>query len=87
MCPAAAINSLPGVSSGDVIKTMQGLAERELPQNMNAEWSDLSFLQKQSSKIEQLRDLQQNPISAFVTAKAKTPTRRVRRSRRSVRAP
>src|SRR5207302_1242007 len=68
MFPAAAINgaSLPGMSSGDVIATMEGLARRELPQSMATEWSDLSFLQKQSSKIEQLRDLQQNPITAFI---------------------
>src|SRR5207302_3439783 len=28
--------------------------------------TDLSYLQKQSSKIEEFRDLQQNPFSAFV---------------------
>ena len=68
MFPAAAINgaSLPGVSSGDVIATMEGLADGELPQTMTSEWSDLMFLQKQSSRIEQLRDLQQNPMAAFV---------------------
>jgi multidrug efflux pump subunit AcrB len=68
MFPAAAINgaSLPGVSTGNVIATMEGLAGRELPRNMANEWSDLMFLQKQSSKIEQIRDLQQNPIAAFV---------------------
>jgi multidrug efflux pump len=56
------------VSSGDVIATMENLAERELSHSMAAEWSDLSFLQKQSSKSEELRDLQQNPITAFVIA-------------------
>jgi multidrug efflux pump len=67
MFPAAAINgaSLPGMSTGNVIATMEGLAGRELPRNMASEWSDLMFLQKQSSKIEQIRDLQQNPIAAF----------------------
>jgi multidrug efflux pump subunit AcrB len=45
---------------------MEGLAGRELPQGMTTEWSDLMFLQKESSKIEQIRDLQQNPIAAFV---------------------
>jgi multidrug efflux pump subunit AcrB len=66
MFPAAAINgaSLPGVSTGDVLATMERLA-RDLPRNMSAEWSELSYLQKQSSKIEQFRDLQQNPFSAF----------------------
>jgi multidrug efflux pump subunit AcrB len=68
MFPAAAINgaSLPGLSTGDVISSMEGLAGRELPQGMTTEWSDLMFLQKESSKIEQIRDLQQNPIAAFV---------------------
>ena len=32
---------------------------------MTYEWTELSYLQKQSSKIEQFRDLQQNPFSAF----------------------
>jgi multidrug efflux pump len=33
---------------------------------MTSEWTELSFLQKQSSKVEQFRDLRQNPFSAFV---------------------
>ncbi len=66
MFPAAAINgaSLPEVSTGDVLSTMEKLA-RELPRNMTTEWSELSYLQKQSSKIEQIRDLQQNPFRRF----------------------
>jgi multidrug efflux pump subunit AcrB len=32
---------------------------------MSSEWTELSFLQKQESKVEQFRDLQQNPFSAF----------------------
>ncbi len=66
MFPAAAINgaSLPGESTGDVLATMEKLA-RDLPHNLTTEWSELAFLQKQSSKIEQFRDLQQNPFSAF----------------------
>jgi multidrug efflux pump len=45
--PAAAIsgNSLPGVSSGTVIKTMDRLAESNLPQSMTAEWTELTLLQ------------------------------------------
>jgi multidrug efflux pump len=45
--PAAAINgsSLPGVSTGQVIKMMDGLAERELPPNMGFEWTELTYLQ------------------------------------------
>jgi multidrug efflux pump len=65
--PAATINgaSRPGVSTGDVMATMEQLAQ-ELPRNMTTEWTELSYLQKQASKIEQFRDLQQNPFSAFV---------------------
>jgi len=33
---------------------------------MAYEWTELSYLQKQASKLEEFRDLQQNPISAFV---------------------
>ena len=68
MFPAAAINgaSLPGVSTGEVLATMQRLADRDLPRNMNYEWSELSYLQKPSARIEAFRDLQQNPLSAFV---------------------
>src|SRR4029077_14558129 len=39
---------------------------RGLPRNMTYEWTDLTYLQKQSSKVEEFRDLQQNPFSAFV---------------------
>jgi multidrug efflux pump len=67
MFPAAAITgaSLPGVSTGDVLATMEKLAEG-LPRNMTTEWTELSYLQKLSSQVEQFRDLQQNPFSAFV---------------------
>jgi multidrug efflux pump len=67
MFPAAAINgsSLPGVSTGDVLTTMEALADRELPRSMTYEWTELSYLQRQASKIESFRDLQQNPFSAF----------------------
>jgi multidrug efflux pump len=33
---------------------------------MSYEWTELSYLQKQASKVEQFRDLQNNPLSAFV---------------------
>src|SRR5205823_6061161 len=67
MFPAAPINgaSLPGVSTGDVLSTMERLAEKELPRNMAYEWTELSYLQKQSSKVEEFRDLRSNPFSAF----------------------
>src|SRR5438552_3758842 len=67
MFPAATLNgaSRPGVSTGDVLATMEQLAQG-LPRNMTTEWTELSYLQKQASKVESLRDLQQNPFSAFV---------------------
>src|SRR6202041_3584452 len=34
--------------------------------SMNYEWTELSYLQKQSNKLTEFRDLQQNPFSAFV---------------------
>jgi multidrug efflux pump len=68
MFPAATLTgaSLPGVSTGDVLRTMESLSDKELPRNMTSEWTELSYLQNQSSKVEQLRDLRQNPFSAFV---------------------
>jgi multidrug efflux pump len=67
MFPAAPITgaSRPGVSTGDVLATMEQLAT-QLPRNMTTEWTELSYLQKLASKVESLRDLQQNPFSAFV---------------------
>jgi multidrug efflux pump len=66
MFPAAAINgaALPGISTGEALATMEKLSAK-LPRNMTAEWTELSYLQKQSNQIEQFRDLQQNPFSAF----------------------
>jgi multidrug efflux pump len=58
--------ALPGVSTGDVLGAMEALSDKELPRSMTSEWTELSFLQKQSSKVEQFRDLRQNPFSAFV---------------------
>src|SRR5438105_6224799 len=68
MFPAATITGapLPGVSTGDVLREMEALADKELPRSMTYEWTELSYLQKQASKIEQFRDLRQNPFSAFV---------------------
>ncbi|HKB39519.1 MAG TPA: efflux RND transporter permease subunit, partial [Gemmataceae bacterium] len=68
MFPAATITGSwqPGVSTGDVLRTMEALSEKELPRSMTSEWTELSYLQKQSSKVEQFRDLRQNPFSAFV---------------------
>jgi multidrug efflux pump len=68
MFPAATITGSwhPGVSTGEVLRTMEGLADKELPRNMTYEWTELSYLQHQASKVEQFRDLKQNPFSAFV---------------------
>jgi multidrug efflux pump len=68
MFPAATITGSwqPGVSTGDVLRTMEELSAKELPRSMTSEWTELSYLQKQSSKVEQFRDLRQNPFSAFV---------------------
>ena len=68
MFPAAPIAgaSLPDVSTGDVLTTMERLADQELPKNMTHEWTELSYLQKQASTVEEFRDLRQNPTSAFV---------------------
>jgi multidrug efflux pump len=68
MLPAATITGSwrPGTSTGDVLRTMEELADRELPRNMTVEWTELSYFQKQASQVEQFRDLRQNPFSAFV---------------------
>jgi multidrug efflux pump len=68
MFPAATVTGswLPGVSTGDVLHTMEDLSAKELPRSMTSEWTELSYLQKQAGKIEQFRDLRQNPFSAFV---------------------
>jgi multidrug efflux pump len=66
MFPAVAVNGayLPGASTGDVLATMEKLAQ-ELPPEMTTEWTELSYLQKQESRLENLRDLSQNAYSAF----------------------
>jgi multidrug efflux pump len=66
MFPAASINGLPlpGTSMGDALARMEQLS-RDLPRNLTTEWTEVSFLQKQASKMEQFRDLRNNPFSAF----------------------
>ncbi len=58
--------SLPGTSDGYVLSTMENLANKELPRSMTYEWTELSYLQKLSSRVQSFKDLQQNPFSAFV---------------------
>jgi multidrug efflux pump len=47
---AAAINgmSMPGVSSGDVVKSIDSFAKDSLPSGMDAQWTELTFLQIQA---------------------------------------
>jgi multidrug efflux pump len=68
MFPAAPISgaSLPEVSTGEALATMERLADEELPKNMKYEWTELSYLQKQANKVEEFRDLRMYPLSAFV---------------------
>jgi multidrug efflux pump len=50
MYPAAAVNGnfSPGTSTGDGIALVEKLAETELPARMAYEWTELTFLEKQS---------------------------------------
>ena len=50
MYQAAFINgsAAPGVSSGDAIKLMGQIADRQLPRNMSYEWSEMAFLELQA---------------------------------------
>lgn len=66
MFPAASINGLPlpGTSMGEALASMERLSQ-DLPRNMTTEWTEVSYLQKQASKLEQFRDLRNNPFSAF----------------------
>ncbi|HEY1784354.1 MAG TPA: efflux RND transporter permease subunit [Pirellulales bacterium] len=52
MYPSADINGslLPGTSSGEAISIMDQLADRELPQGMHVEWTELSFQQLEADK-------------------------------------
>ena len=64
MFPAAAISgaSLPGVSTGDVLSTMERLADQELPQSMTYEWTELSYLQKLSRQDRVIPRLAAEPV-------------------------
>jgi multidrug efflux pump len=66
MYPTASINGipLPGTSMGDALAAMERLS-KDLPRNMTTEWTEVSYLQKQASRLEQFRDLRNNPFSAF----------------------
>ncbi|MBA2112907.1 efflux RND transporter permease subunit [Bremerella alba] len=68
--PAAAINgvNVPIVSTGEVLTMMNDLAAKELPASMEAEWTEISFLQEQASQFQSFKDVLQNPISALIGA-------------------
>jgi multidrug efflux pump len=50
MYPAAGINgnSAPGFSTGQAIDAFEGVAQRELPQSMSVEWTELAYLEQLS---------------------------------------
>ncbi len=68
--PAAVVNGVnsPLVSTGQVLANMESLGQRQLPSSMVPEWTEISYLQRQSSKLESFRDVLQNPVSALVGA-------------------
>jgi multidrug efflux pump len=71
MYPAAAVigGSAAGVSTGDTIALIEQLAAQELPPNsMAIEWSEINYLQKESSKFNSFKDVLQNPFTAFLGA-------------------
>ena len=70
MFPATAVNgiTLPGVSTGTVIDTIEKLCDRELSRGMAYEWSGLTYMQRDALRTESLKDLLQNPFTAFVGA-------------------
>jgi multidrug efflux pump subunit AcrB len=51
--PAAEINgdTIPGVSSGQAIATMESLARQVLPSNMGFEWTDLAYQQISAGNV------------------------------------
>jgi multidrug efflux pump len=70
MFTATAVNgaTLPGVSSGTIVGSMEKLCGRELARGMAYEWSELTFMQNDAMRTDTLKDLLQNPFMAFVGA-------------------
>lgn len=68
--PAAVVTGVnsPLVSSGQVMKNMEDLSARALPNSMVPEWTEISFLQRQSAQLKTFKDVLQNPVSALVGA-------------------
>ncbi len=70
MYPAAAINGnlAPGVSTGQAIKLMERLAAQDLPRTMAVEWTELTLMQIESSKMGSVKELLENPMTVFALA-------------------
>jgi multidrug efflux pump len=70
MYTATAINgaTMPSVSTGTVIDSMERLARQELPRGMASEWSELTYMQKEAARTDSIKDLLQNPFMAFIGA-------------------
>src|SRR5262249_46310145 len=70
MFTATAINGVtqPGVSTGSTIAAVERLCKRELPRNMAIEWNGLASLERETTRLESLKDLLQTPFMAFVGA-------------------
>ncbi len=70
MYPAAPVNGnmLPGVSTGEAIKMVEQSVRRTLPENMKAEWTELTLMQIESAKIDSVKGLLQNPMTVFTLA-------------------
>jgi multidrug efflux pump len=70
MYPAAAINGnmMPGTSSGQAINMMEGIAAKTLPGSMASEWTELTLMQINASRITSIKTLLQNPMTVFTLA-------------------
>ena len=70
MFPSATINgaAFPTVSSGQAMEVVEEVAKQTLPAGFGYEWTELSLLEKESSRLETLADWLGNPIAAFAGA-------------------
>ena len=57
MMTAVTLNgmTMPSVSSGTAIETMEALCDRTLPRTMGYEWSELSYMQRETERVDSLR--------------------------------
>ncbi len=70
MFPSATINgaAFPTISSGQAMEVVDEVAKQTLPAGFGYEWTELSLLEKESSRLETLADWLGNPIAAFAGA-------------------